>query len=86
MRMRTWAPAEATLRIVGLRPEFDARHVLHPHQGVVGHGLHHDVFELLDACQAALRAHRVGEPRPGDGRAWRRPGRPDLRCSGPPVR
>ena len=55
------APVEATLRRVGLRPELHAGHVLHPHQGAVGLGPHDDVLELLDARQAPLRAHRVGE-------------------------
>ena len=54
-------PVEAALRRVGLRPELHAGHVLHAHQGAVRLGPHDDVLELLDAGQAALRAHRVGE-------------------------
>ena len=55
------APVEAALLVVGLRPELHARHVPHPHQRAVGLGPDHDVLEVLDARQAALRAHRVGE-------------------------
>ena len=55
------ASVQAALDVVGLRPELHPRHVSHPHHRAVGPRPDHDVLEILDAHQAALRAHGVGE-------------------------
>ena len=44
-----------------MRPEFDARHVLEPHDGTVGILPHDDVAKLLFGDEPALGGDRVGE-------------------------
>ena len=52
---------QARQHVVVLRAQFDAGHVLDPHDGPARRRAEDDLAELLRRFQAALRPHRVGE-------------------------